>query len=54
MVLNVSERQSHCPFSVYDKEIGYGAETITHETRATLDADGRIKHYFPTTTLHSV
>lgn len=52
MVLNVSERQSHCPFTVYDKEIEYSAETITHETRTTLDADGEIKT--PTTTLHSV
>lgn len=49
MVLNVSERQSHCPFSVYDKEIEYSAETITHETRTTFDADGGIKT--PTTTL---
>lgn len=44
MVLNVSERQS--------QEIEYSAETITHETRTTLDADGGIKT--PTTTLHSV
>lgn len=49
MVLNVSERQSHCPFSVYDKETEYSAETITHETRTTFDADGGIKT--PTTTL---
>lgn len=46
MVLNVSERQSHCPFSVYDKEIEYSAETITRETRTTLDADGGIKTLF--------
>lgn len=51
MVLNVSERQSHCPFTVYDKEIEYSAETITHETRTTLDADSGIKNTNHYTTL---